>query len=146
MTATPARTQARDDGREQADRYRLLRVATLRHQCDPARLEPDELAQAHRQAEQSLALEALVLASREALGVLVSDDEIASGLATIAGRYGDAAAPSSSPGWPSANGPPPRADSRPRGAGEKARRRRLRASLWRLWRPRSSVGAEPDAR
>lgn len=90
MTSARRRVQAHGDGREQAYRYHLLRVATARYQRDPAHLEPDELALAERQAEQSLALEELVLASGEAIGVVISDDEIAGGLAIIAERYADA--------------------------------------------------------
>ncbi|MBK1702472.1 nitrogen fixation protein NifM [Thiococcus pfennigii] len=90
MSAARARAQPHDAARERAYRYHLLRVATARYQRDPAHLEPDELGEAERQAERSLALEERVLASGEAIGVVISEAEIANGLATIAERYADA--------------------------------------------------------
>lgn len=77
--------------RSAAYRYHLLRTATERHGRDPAHLEPDELAQAARQADQSLRLETMVLASAEASGVVISEAELDSAVTAIAARYADPA-------------------------------------------------------
>lgn len=90
MTPSTVRQRATEDDRAQAYRYHLLRVASERYQRDPAHLEPAELHQAERQAERTLTLEERVLGSTEAIGVIVSQDEIETGLATIAERYADA--------------------------------------------------------
>ncbi|MEY6433090.1 nitrogen fixation protein NifM [Thioalkalicoccus limnaeus] len=87
MTSTVRPATARSP----AYRYHLLRAATERHGRDPAHLEPDELARAARQADQSLRLETMVLASAEAGGVVISEGELDASVAAITTRYADPA-------------------------------------------------------
>lgn len=76
----------------QADRrpeyaYHFLRAALERFQISVPELNEEQYAEAERIANRSFALESVVLASPEALGVVSSDKDIASAVAEIESRY-----------------------------------------------------------
>lgn len=73
-------------------RYHLLRAAQERFGRNPGAHDPEQRAQAHRQADRTLELEELVLASREARGLVLAPGQLDAAVAEIARRYPDAAA------------------------------------------------------
>lgn len=68
--------------------YHLLKVALSSFRKNPAQLDGAELQQARQRAAKSFDLENLVLASPEALDVVVHDAELDHALGEVAGRYG----------------------------------------------------------
>jgi peptidyl-prolyl cis-trans isomerase C len=70
-------------------RYHLLRAASERFQRNIGALDADQLAEAERQARQTLALEELVLAADEARDVLIPDGQVQAALHEVASRYDD---------------------------------------------------------
>jgi len=73
-------------------RYHLLRAAQERFGRNPGALDPGKLAEAHRQADRTFALETLVLGSPEAQGLFPPPERVDAALAEIARRYPDEAA------------------------------------------------------
>lgn len=69
--------------------YHLLKVALTSFKKNPFQLDAGELAQARRQADNSYELESLVLATPEALDMVISEAQLADALAEVAGRYED---------------------------------------------------------
>lgn len=69
------------------DAYLLLKTATSLFGKGPTELSPGELDRAHRLAARQHALEARVLASAEARGVVVPDATLQAALGEIRGRY-----------------------------------------------------------
>lgn len=67
--------------------YRLLRTASDQYGVTPAQLDPSQQQQAERIAAKELALEHLVLASREAREVVVPVSEVKNALRQIRDRY-----------------------------------------------------------
>jgi peptidyl-prolyl cis-trans isomerase C len=70
-------------------RYHLLRGALERFSRNLARLDPDQLAEARRQADQTYSLEALVLAGPEAAETIVAPQQLDAAFAEVATRYAD---------------------------------------------------------
>ncbi len=71
--------------------YHLLPAAQERYQRNPEALDPDQLAQARRQADRTFDLEDLVLGAPEARGIVIPEPQLDAALAEIAGRYPDPA-------------------------------------------------------
>ncbi len=67
--------------------YHLLRAALKLHQCSVPELTEERYAEAERMANRTFALESLVLASPEAIGIAVPDSGIANAVAEIESRY-----------------------------------------------------------
>ena len=67
--------------------YHLLRGALRLFHCSVPELTDEQCAEAERMANRTLAMESLVLASPEAIGITVSDSEIANAVAEIESRY-----------------------------------------------------------
>lgn len=74
---------------EPGSRYHLLRVAHEQFGCEPARLGAEQRQQAERIVGRQLRIEAAVLASPEARGVVIPDGQVEQALARIAERYAD---------------------------------------------------------
>lgn len=68
--------------------YHLLRSALGGYRKNPDRLEPPEYRQVYRKALKSYELESLVLASREAEDIHISERQLDQSLAEVARRYG----------------------------------------------------------
>jgi peptidyl-prolyl cis-trans isomerase C len=69
-----------------------LRAALELFGKPPFELEPEQLRKAHQQAEREYAIETRILNSREAAGVLVTEEEVERALGEIRTRYQDQAA------------------------------------------------------
>ncbi len=67
--------------------YHLLRNALNDFDKNLSQLEPEEYEQVYRKASQSYELESLVLASPEAVGLVIPDKMLDQSMASIAGRY-----------------------------------------------------------
>jgi len=67
--------------------YHLLRNALSDFRKNPDRLEPPEYQRVYRKALKSYELESLVIASREAEGVQISERQLDQSLAEVAARY-----------------------------------------------------------
>lgn len=72
--------------------YALLRAALALFQKPPAELNAEQRQKAHRQAAQEYAIEAKILHSKEAAGVVITEQEVDRALREIRGRYPDEAA------------------------------------------------------
>ncbi|WPL18827.1 Foldase protein PrsA 2 precursor [Thiorhodovibrio winogradskyi] len=71
--------------------YHLLRAAADQFSCGLAALSAEQWPQVNARAEQSFALETLVLNAPEAQGVCIPEDHIEQALATVRSRYADEA-------------------------------------------------------
>ncbi len=78
-----------DPDRPPEYRYHLLRAAQERYQRNPSALDPEQGAEARRQADKTFELEELVLGAPEARGLVISETQLDAALAEIAGRYPD---------------------------------------------------------
>lgn len=74
-----------------ADAYRLMRAALALFDAPPAQLEAAQRQRAEAQAEREADLERRILATPEAAAVAVSEAQVAEAVATIEGRFADAA-------------------------------------------------------
>jgi peptidyl-prolyl cis-trans isomerase C len=70
-------------------RYHLLRAASERFQAAPGALDAERLSQAERQAQQTFALESLVLSSPEARDTLIPESRLDEAVLAIRQRYPD---------------------------------------------------------
>jgi peptidyl-prolyl cis-trans isomerase C len=84
--AQPVATEA-----EAAYRYHLLRAATERFQCNIPALDETQRAAAEAQADQTFALENLVLGSDEAAEIIIPAASVQHSLDAVAGRFDDPA-------------------------------------------------------
>ncbi|WP_295879071.1 nitrogen fixation protein NifM [uncultured Thiohalocapsa sp.] len=84
--ADPAATEA-----EAAYRYHLLRAATERFQCNIPALDATQRAAAAAQADQTFALETLVLGADEAADIVIPSASLQQSLDAVAGRFDDPA-------------------------------------------------------
>ena len=85
-------TRDAPDAQRPEYRYHRLRAASTRFQCAVADLEPWQRTEVERQAEQTWALESLVLSSAEARDTLIPERQIAAAVAEIQRRYPDRSA------------------------------------------------------
>ena len=67
--------------------YHLLRNALNGYRKNLSQLDPDEYRQVHRKASRSYALESLVMASREADGLVITGQQLDDSVAAVADRY-----------------------------------------------------------
>ncbi len=67
--------------------YHLLRNALNGYRKNLSQLEPNEYTQVYRKASKSYALESLVIASPEADGLVISEQQLDDSLAAVAERY-----------------------------------------------------------
>ncbi len=67
--------------------YHLLRNALSGYRKNLSQLDPNEYAQVHRKASKSYELESLVIASPEAEGLIISEQQLDDSVASVAERY-----------------------------------------------------------
>jgi peptidyl-prolyl cis-trans isomerase C len=68
--------------------YHLLRNALEGFRRNPGQLDPNEYRQVHRKASKSFELEALVIASPEAEGLIITGQQLDQSVEEVAARYG----------------------------------------------------------